>query len=39
VEEFLKGRAGVKRLDSSEVELKAGQLPGTTETWVLKHAL
>ncbi len=39
VEEFLKGKAWVKRLDSSEAELKAGQLPGTTETWVLKHAL
>jgi L-ascorbate metabolism protein UlaG (beta-lactamase superfamily) len=39
VDEFLKGKAGVRRLDSSEVELKSSQLPGTTEIWVLKHPL
>jgi L-ascorbate metabolism protein UlaG (beta-lactamase superfamily) len=39
VDEFLKGRAGVRRMDTSEVELNAGQLPPTTETVVLKPAL
>lgn len=39
VDEFLKGKDRVKHLDSTEVELKSGQLPGTTEIWVLKHAL
>ncbi len=39
VDEFLKGKSGVKRLDSSEAELKLEQLPEATEIMVLKHAL
>jgi L-ascorbate metabolism protein UlaG (beta-lactamase superfamily) len=39
VEEFLRGKKNVKRTDSNEVELRAGQLPQTTEIIVLKHAL
>jgi L-ascorbate metabolism protein UlaG (beta-lactamase superfamily) len=39
VEDFLKGRKEVRRVESSEVELKKEQLPSTTETVVLKHAL
>ena len=39
VDDFLKGKVGVKRLDSSEVELRKGELPETTEIIVLKHAL
>jgi len=39
VDEFIKGKPDVKRLDSSEVELKKGQLPEATEIVVLKHTL
>ncbi len=39
VEDFLKGKANVKRLNTSDLELKAGQLPQTTEIVMLKHAL
>ena len=39
VEDFLKGKAGVKRVNTSDLELKAGQLPQSTEIVVLKHAL
>ncbi|MBM3149105.1 MAG: MBL fold metallo-hydrolase, partial [Chloroflexi bacterium] len=39
VDDFLKGKKNVKNIDSSEVELKAGQLPGATEIMVLKHAM
>jgi len=39
VDEFLKGKSRVKRLDSSEAELKLEQLPEATEIMVLKHAL
>jgi L-ascorbate metabolism protein UlaG (beta-lactamase superfamily) len=39
VDEFLKGRANVRRVDASEIELSAGQLPSPTETIVLKPAL
>ena len=39
VDDFLKGKAGVKRLNTSDLELKAGQLPQATEIIVLKHAL
>ena len=39
VEEFLKGRKNVRRLDVSEVEFKKAELPSATETVVLKHAL
>jgi L-ascorbate metabolism protein UlaG (beta-lactamase superfamily) len=38
VEEFLKGRIPVRKLDSSEIDLQAGNLPAG-ETLVLKHAL
>jgi len=38
VEEFLKGRTPLRRLDSSEVDLQADKLP-SDETLVLKHAL
>ena len=37
-EEFLKGRTPIRKLDSSEVDLQAGNLPAG-ETLVLKHAL
>lgn len=36
VDDFLKGRAKVRRLDGSEEEFKKGKLPATTETVVLK---
>ncbi|MFH1487074.1 MAG: MBL fold metallo-hydrolase [Chloroflexota bacterium] len=39
VDDFLKGRTNVKKLDSSEVEFKKEQLPTATETVVLQHAL
>jgi L-ascorbate metabolism protein UlaG (beta-lactamase superfamily) len=39
VEDFLKGRMNVRRLDSSEVEFKKAQLPAATETVVPRHAL
>ncbi|MBI4334164.1 MAG: MBL fold metallo-hydrolase [Chloroflexi bacterium] len=39
VDEFLKGKTAIKRLDASEAEFKAGQLPASTEIVVLKHAL
>lgn len=39
VDEFLKGKSGVKRPDSSEVELKLEQLPEAAEIVVLRHAL
>ena len=35
---FLKGKAGVTRLDSSEVEFKAGTLPASMQIVVLKPA-
>jgi L-ascorbate metabolism protein UlaG (beta-lactamase superfamily) len=38
VEDFLKGRTPLRRLDFSEIELEAGKLPAS-ETVVLKHAL
>jgi L-ascorbate metabolism protein UlaG (beta-lactamase superfamily) len=38
VEEFLKLRKSVRKLDSSEADLQAGKLP-SGETLVLKHAL
>jgi L-ascorbate metabolism protein UlaG (beta-lactamase superfamily) len=38
VEEFLKGRTPLRRLDSSEIDLEADKLP-SSETVVLKHAL
>ena len=39
VDEFLRGKEGVRRLDTSEVELKQGELPANTELVVLKPAL
>jgi L-ascorbate metabolism protein UlaG (beta-lactamase superfamily) len=39
VEPFLAGKANVKRMDTSEVEFKSGQLPAVTEIVVLQHAL
>ena len=39
VENFTRGRDQVKVSDGSEVELKKGQLPTTTETIVLRPAL
>ena len=39
VDDFLEGKSNVKRLDSSEVEFKAGKLPASTEIMVLKSAL
>ena len=39
VDEFLKGKKNVSRLDSSEVEFKAGKLPASTQIMVLKPAL
>ena len=39
VDDFLKGKANVSRLDSSEVEFKKGALPAGTRIMVLKPAL
>jgi len=39
VDEFIKGKEGVSRLDASEVEFKQGELPATTKTVVLEPAL
>ncbi len=39
VDEFIKGKNNVTRQDSSEVELKAGQLPESAQIIVLKPAL
>ena len=39
VDEFLRGKEGVKRLDASEVEFKQGELPAQTQIIVLKSAL
>ena len=39
VEEFLKGKTNVRRMDTSEVEFTKNELPSATEIVVLKHAL
>jgi len=39
VDEFIKGKNNVTRLDSSEVEFERGKLPATTQIIVLKPAL
>ena len=39
VDDFLKGKKGVRKLNSSEIEFQAGQLPGTAEIVVLKPSL
>ena len=38
VEEFLKGKKHIRKLDQSEVEITKETLPQETEVWVLKHA-
>jgi L-ascorbate metabolism protein UlaG (beta-lactamase superfamily) len=39
VEEFLKGKTGVDRMNSSEVAFDAGKLPGSSKVVVLKPAM
>jgi len=39
VDEFLKGKKNISRLDTSEVEFKQGRLPADTQIIVLKPAL
>ncbi len=39
VDDFLEGKGNVRKLDSSEIEFKAGALPADTEIVVLKPAL
>jgi hypothetical protein len=39
VDEFLRGKENVKRLDISEIELRAEELPAGTQIVVLKSAL
>ena len=39
VDEFLRGKDGVKKLAASEVEFKQGELPPHTQITVLKSAL
>jgi L-ascorbate metabolism protein UlaG (beta-lactamase superfamily) len=39
VDDFLKGKSGVTKLDASETEFKRGKLPATTQIVVLKPAL
>ncbi len=39
VDDFLRGKAGVTKLDTSEVEFKQGKLPATAQIIVLKPAL
>ena len=39
VEEFLQGKNNVSRLDASEIVLKEGELPASTQIMVLKPAL
>ncbi len=37
-DEFVKGKKHVKKLDSDEIELSAGEMPGNNEIWVLKYS-
>ncbi len=39
VDGFLQGKAGISRLDASEVEFKPGELPASTQIIVLKSTL
>jgi len=39
VDEFLRDKEGVSRLDASEAEFKPGELPETAQIIVLKPAL
>jgi len=39
VDDFLRDKEGVSRLDASEIEFKRGELPATTQIIVLKSAL
>ena len=38
VDEFLRGKPGVRRLDSSEMEFTLEKLPAKTEIIVFEHA-
>jgi L-ascorbate metabolism protein UlaG (beta-lactamase superfamily) len=39
VDEFLKGKSNVTRVNSNEIDLKAGKLPASAQIMVLKQAL
>jgi hypothetical protein len=39
VDDFVQGRADVKRVGKAEVEVSADKLPPVPEIWVLEHAL
>ncbi len=39
VEDFLRGKSNMKRLDTSELDLSVKELPANTQVLVLKHAL
>ena len=39
VDDFLKGKSNVTRVDGSEFEVKAGKLPASAQIMVLKYAL
>ena len=39
VDEFLKGKTIVKRVDGNEIEVQADKIPPGTEIVILKHAL
>jgi hypothetical protein len=39
VDDFLKGKTSVSRLDASEAEFKSGKLPATAQIMVFKSAL
>ena len=39
VDDFIQGRANVKRVGAAEVEVSADKLPPAPEIWVLEHAL
>jgi L-ascorbate metabolism protein UlaG (beta-lactamase superfamily) len=39
VEEFTRGRANVRHVGASEVEITADRLPASPEIWILEHAL
>jgi len=39
IDDFIRGRANVKRVGAAEVEVSADKLPSVPEIWVLEHAL
>jgi len=39
IDDFVQGKANVKRVGSPEVEVSADKLPPVSEIWVLEHAL